>query len=568
MKNSLFVAALAACACAVIMSSCMTEDRPPVFISGPDGTTRAYADQTVAGKLTFTAQGEWTINVENTVDIPVVEDEGETRASGVDWLELRLNGAEKYSGEAGTFSLSIALTPNYTGDLRQATVTITSLGTNASIVVEQRSSTLSGKPLRPSVEVGTQSTELRAGTAGTATFAVTGEGVADGSGGTVTWFSNAAGTISGQTPTGITSSVSNLSDGKATVTISATVNAVQGTYYFRTVIGEVASPVATLAVGAPVIIPLIFNDSPAFDIPATRTGTPIANVNVSSGVSGGRAPYTFRETGLPPGISINTSTGVLSGTPTMVSSTGGSATITVTDSSLPYSQSASITIAYGVISATYSIRASPLTMFGSLPEGYPQPPVAQVVIITNTGSGTVTLVQPTSVPTSTTTPATPGPSNYVIGNLSTTTLPAGAMAVFSVQPKPGLAVGAYNETITVTCSGNVNASAIVNASFTVTAPAPLAFADSATFDIPASRVGTAITNINASSGVSGGRQPYTFSAPGLPTGITINPSTGIISGAPTSAAVGPSGTATITVTDSSLTQQSKSITITYGAVSL
>ena len=553
MKNSLSVAAIVVSACIVTMSSCLKEAQRSLQISEPDRTTRAYADQTVAGKLTFTAQGEWTINVENTVDIPVVEDQARTRVSSVDWLILSLNGAETYSGKAGTYSLSMVLTPNYTGDLRQATVTVTSRGKSASVIVEQRSSTLSGKPLRPSVEVGTQSTVLNAGTAGTATFGVTGEGIANGSRGTVVWYSNAAGTITGLAPTGISSSVSTWSGGKATVTISAAANAVQGTYYFRTTVGEVASPVATLAIGAPVIVPLIFDDKPSFDIPVTSVGSPIPSFNVSSGVSGGRVPYLFSATGFPAGITINSSTGEILGSPTTASSTGGTATITVTDSSSPQ-QSKTISIAYGAISHTYSIRASTLTTFGTLQEGYSQPPVAQAVVITNTGSGTVTLLQPTAVT-----------SHYVIGNLSATTLAAGATAVFIVQPKPGLAAGAYYDTFTVSCSGNVNARVTVNASFTVT-PVPLVFADSATYDIPVSRVGTAISAINVSGGVSGGRRPYTFRATGLPAGITINSSTGVISGSPTSAAV--SGTATITVTDSYSPQQIKSIAIAYGTVSL
>ncbi len=86
------------------------------------------------------------------------------------------------------------------------------------------------------------------------------------------------------------------------------------------------------------------------------------------------------------------------------------------------------------------------------------------------------------------------------------------------------------------------------------------------FDISASAMGTAITSIDVSKGVVGGAMdttPYTFSAAGLPAGISINPTTGVISGTPTAACA--AGTATITVTDSY--QTTKSITIHYGAVS-
>jgi hypothetical protein len=92
----------------------------------------------------------------------------------------------------------------------------------------------------------------------------------------------------------------------------------------------------------------------------------------------------------------------------------------------------------------------------------------------------------------------------------------------------------------------------------------LHFTDGAAYDIPASTVGTAIANINAALGVSGGTVPYTFSATGLPEGISIS-ADGIISGTPT--AESPAGTAELTVTDSATpTAASRSITIAFAAV--
>ena len=92
----------------------------------------------------------------------------------------------------------------------------------------------------------------------------------------------------------------------------------------------------------------------------------------------------------------------------------------------------------------------------------------------------------------------------------------------------------------------------------------LTFTDSTVYDIPASAVGTAITNIDVAPDVSGGTIPYKFSAKGLPEGITIS-KTGVISGTP--AMVTNAGTATINVTDSATPPAEKSITIAYGAVS-
>ena len=183
-----------------------------------------------------------------------------------------------------------------------------------------------------------------------------------------------------------------------------------------------------------------FTDSPAYDIPASTVGTPITNINVAPGVSGGALPYAFSASGLPSWATIS-SAGVISGTPTAAAE-GGTATIIATDG---LSHTASITIAYGAVSV---------------------------------------------------------------------------------------------------------------------AAAPLTFTHSSAYDIPDSTVGTAIANINVAPGVSGGTTPYTFTATGLPSGITIS-SAGVISGTPDTEA--SAGTATVTVTDA--IGITKSITIAFGAVS-
>lgn len=86
-------------------------------------------------------------------------------------------------------------------------------------------------------------------------------------------------------------------------------------------------PMQTLTVTLTVVVanPLQF-------LPATLP-TGVVNQAYSSTsigtVTGGTAPYTFSATGLPAGMSLS-STGVLSGTPTVAGT--ANATVTITDS--------------------------------------------------------------------------------------------------------------------------------------------------------------------------------------------------------------------------------------------
>jgi formylglycine-generating enzyme required for sulfatase activity len=91
----------------------------------------------------------------------------------------------------------------------------------------------------------------------------------------------------------------------------------------------------------------------------------------------------------------------------------------------------------------------------------------------------------------------------------------------------------------------------------------LKLSDGASYDIPATTAGEAITPIDVSGAASGGTQPYTFSATGLPAGITIS-AAGVISGTPVMKQ--DAGRATVAVTDGKGAKAS--IMIDYGAVGL
>lgn len=127
----------------------------------------------------------------------------------------------------------------------------------------------------------------------------------------------------------------------------------------------------------------------------------------------------------------------------------GEATITVTTAEGGYTAACLVQ----VTQSEYSISAAPTALdFGSVYTGYDRP-AAQTVTVTNTGNQPLTLTQPAST------------ASFEVGTLSRTQLATGETATFEVQPKAGLPVGAYNETIEVT--GSENASASVPAGFAV-----------------------------------------------------------------------------------------------------
>lgn len=107
---------------------------------------------------------------------------------------------------------------------------------------------------------------------------------------------------------------------------------------------------------------------------------------------------------------------------------------------------------------TYTISASPATLnFVSQTVDYTEAPAAQTVTIQNTGNQNVTV----TLPSNTNYTITAGTA-FVDG---TATLAPNGTAEFTVQPKTGLAVGSYSETLTI--SSDHNTSAEVSLAFTV-----------------------------------------------------------------------------------------------------
>ena len=139
--------------------------------------------------------------------------------------------------------------------------------------------------------------------------------------------------------------------------------------------------------------------SPDGVVGQTYNATPLA-------VNGGTPPYTFTAPGLPPGLTINPSTGTITGVPTVANPAGSQFTITATDSayppeSIPYTTSIPVgsviqvmpaTLPAGTVGSPYSFQLTASGGIGGLGFGPPNP-VPGVLV---SGSGLITIADPQS----------------------------------------------------------------------------------------------------------------------------------------------------------------------------
>jgi len=416
------------------------------------------------------------------------------------------------------------------------------------------------------------------------------------------------------TATGLPAGLSISPSGQITGTTTAT-----GTFTVAVTVTDSTSPKLT----ANANLTLIINQALAITTTTLPTGT--VNTQYSAppvAATGGTTPYTFTATGLPAGLSISP-TGQITG----ASTAAGNFTVavTVTDSTNPkLTATANLTLTInsalaittsslpgGTLNIPYS--APPVTATGGtthytftaagLPAGLSISPAGQIsgtptaagtftVAVTVTDSTsptplssntnlTLTIAPPTLVLTTTTLPngtvnvsysatvtASGGTTPY---NFTATGLPAGLSinAAGQVSGTP-TAAGTFNASVTVTDSSNPAQSKTGNVTITI-APPPLVIT---TTSLPNGVVGV---QYSAPVNASGGVQPSSFGATGLPPGLAISMN-GQITGTPTAA--GTFNTA-ITVADSNNPRQTAnanlsitiapqtsgpSVTITGGAI--
>lgn len=128
---------------AFFLCGCSNDDGgklPSDGIELSEGTStrqEIFADQTTTGNkgISFTASGPWRAVVE---EVPMSREAGDRT---VDWV-----GLSQYSGDqAGSYTLAVSLSPNYTGSARQAVVRIICGDTEITITIVQKGEVESGQ---------------------------------------------------------------------------------------------------------------------------------------------------------------------------------------------------------------------------------------------------------------------------------------------------------------------------------------------------------------------------------------------------------------------------------------
>jgi prepilin-type N-terminal cleavage/methylation domain-containing protein len=233
---------------------------------------------------------------------------------------------------------------------------------------------------------------------------------------------------------------------------------------------------------------------PALTNPGTQTSRTGTAVSLTVAGTGGVTPFVWSATNLPAGLTINAATGLISGTPTTAQTL--TTTVTLTDAGKPTARTATVSFSWRVLTP---VKLDPI--------------------------GTVTVSQGTTGSNFTPT-ARDGLPPYT---WATTNMPAGV----SMNPGTGAVTGTFTNgtrwitgiTVTDSAGGVASITVVVNVTATVkvTAPNPSS---------PDQSTALNVTPTLTTATATGGTAPYTWTAAGLPTGLSLS-TAGVISGKPT-----------------------------------
>lgn len=262
----------------------------------------------------------------------------------------------------------------------------------------------------------------------------------------------------------------------------------------------------------------------------------LSSFNPFNSVVGGYTPYTYYVSSgiLPPGLTLNSSTGLVSGIPTTVQNLAptvfavrdlygtqspNTATVNFSVQILPVIAVAGTTTA---VSSAINQSITSFSLFDSVSNGF-------------------------------------APYTYFV---SSGTLPPGLILNSStgvVSGTPTTVQGAANVVFSVKDSQNNQSSTTVTVNFTVTTM----IATAGTTTAVTSFQNAAITSFSPFASVSYGFTPYTYfvSAGTLPTGITLNASTGVVSG--TGTAIQGTSSVTFAVKDAQNNQAATTVSVSF-----